>query len=158
MVSNIPVAVIAAPKSIAQIISQMVPSIPAIPRVATKLFSSGTPVSRFVEPYTTISAPRSRWEKPSRSVPAISSNKVPCVIAAVIVPINVAKKRTTIEGRRMAISTPVRTGTMSNQGEIKKVSCRAFATFSACSVCAGANPKPLIANTVSVIRKVGTVV
>ena len=129
IVSNIPVAVIAAPNSMAQIISQMVSSIPAIPRVATRSFNSGTPVFRLVFPYTTISAPRNRCEKPSRSAPAISSSKAPCVKAAVNAPISVARKRTTIEGKRIAISTPVNTGTSSNQGDIKKVCCSVSSTI-----------------------------
>lgn len=43
--SSIPVAVIAPPKHMAQIINQIVFIIPAIPRVATRSFKAALPVS-----------------------------------------------------------------------------------------------------------------
>lgn len=50
MLPNIPLAAIAPPKHMAQRISQIVFIMPDIPRVATKLFSSGLPVSMPVLP------------------------------------------------------------------------------------------------------------
>ena len=44
MLSSMPLATIAAPKHIAQIISQMVFSIPAIPPVETRSFKASNPV------------------------------------------------------------------------------------------------------------------
>jgi len=48
--SSIPLAVMEPPKHMAQMISQIVFIIPAIPRVATKLFKASLPVSIWVLP------------------------------------------------------------------------------------------------------------
>ena len=50
MLPNIPLAVMAPPKHIAQIISQIVFIIPLIPRVETRSFKSGFPVWTWVLP------------------------------------------------------------------------------------------------------------
>ena len=48
--SSIPLAVMEPPKHMAQMISQIVFIMPAIPRVATKLFKASLPVSIWVLP------------------------------------------------------------------------------------------------------------
>ena len=48
--SSIPLAVMEPPKHMAQMISQIVFIMPAIPRVATKLFNASLPVSIWVLP------------------------------------------------------------------------------------------------------------
>ena len=50
MLPNIPLAAIAPPKHMAQMISQIVFIMPYMPRVATRLFSSGFPVFMLVLP------------------------------------------------------------------------------------------------------------
>ena len=48
--SNMPLAVMAPPKHMAQIMSQMVSIMPDMPRVATRLFRASLPVSTLVPP------------------------------------------------------------------------------------------------------------
>ncbi len=54
---NMPVEVMAAPKIIAQMMSQMVAVIPIIPEVLTNSLSIGMPVSSWVDPYSVVSEP-----------------------------------------------------------------------------------------------------
>jgi len=125
MLSSMPVALIAPPKTIAHSISQMVLIIPDIPRVATRLFNSGTPVSRLVLPYSNIVAPFRREANPSSFMPEICSKRSGCAIIAAAQAATVAKNKMTIEGIFFAIIIPVKSGISSSHGSRLKV----FASF-----------------------------
>ena len=66
ILSIIPAALIEAPSVMAQNISQIVLIIPDMPRVATRSFNAGTPVSIDVLPYTIIMIPLKRFSQVSR--------------------------------------------------------------------------------------------
>ena len=76
IVSNMPLAVMAPPKHIAQIISQIVFIIPAIPRVDTKEFNISFPVSNCVEPYNVMNTPLNMDAALMLSAPAICCNRL----------------------------------------------------------------------------------
>ena len=71
IVSNIPLAVMAPPKHIAQIIKQTVFIIPAMPRVETNELSVSMPVSKEVGPYQTWNRPLNWEDAEIVSAPAI---------------------------------------------------------------------------------------
>ena len=115
---NMPPAVIAPPKHMAQTISQMVFIIPDIPRVATNSFISALPVSSWVPPKSMPMPPLKSAVRPATPCPAISRNKSGWNISAKTVASVVEINKVMTEGTLRAIKTPVTTGTIISHQEI----------------------------------------
>ena len=69
-----------------------------------------------------------------------------------------AKKSTTIDGQRRAIITPVKTGTISSQGDITNVRCSPSINSATLPWPETFMEKPAIRKTVNEMQNVGTVV
>ena len=158
MLSTIRVAVMAAPKIVAHRISQIVPNMPDMPRVATNSSSSGAPVSIPVLPYINIMAPLKRRAMPSNSSPAIWSSNSPCTHTATPIPISTAVNSTAMAGFLRRIIMKVSTGTNKSQGDSRKVLSSASCTIAICCTSAWGCISPLTVKISNVTNIVGTVV
>ena len=120
MPSTIPPACMQAPKHMAQRMSHMVLSMPAMPRVETRLLSKGSEVGTSVLPKQDVRAAR----KIEGSISRITSV---WTRTAATTPIMVERKRVTMGGRRRAIIRAVSRGTMRRHGLMTKRLVRALA-------------------------------
>ena len=104
-----PPAVMAPPKHMAQMMSQMVPIMPAMPRVATSEVSISLWVGKAVLPYTLIIEARN-------SEGSISCSTSRCHIRPAPTASSIERNSVMRGGVRRAMSTPVSTGTDSSHG------------------------------------------
>ena len=158
MLPSMPLAVIAPPKHMAQSISQMVFIIPAMPRVATNELSVSMPVSKEVGPYQTWNRPLNWEDAEIVSAPAIWHIKSGWKNKANN-PAMVDDKNNVMMGDiRLAIKTPVKTGTANNQTDIWNVPFKDSAKAAMDSESALSCKNPATAKISKVIRIDGTVV
>ena len=156
--SNIPLPHMTPPKHMAQIMSQMVSIIPPMPLVATRSLSRGLPVSTAVEVVMARMMALSDEKKSSDSAPTMRIRISGCAIAIAMAAMKTDEKRVTIAGKRRLISTPVNTGTKSNQGEMLYVACRAVSICMVSAADAGEVSTPDMVNTIRAIMIDGIVV
>ena len=117
MLSIIPPAVIAPPKHIAHIISQIVSIIPDIPRVLISSLISAFPASKEVLPNKVIIPPFTSDRHPLSSS-AISHNKSGWNMNAKTIANVAERNKVIIEGNFLAIIIAVKTGTISSHKEM----------------------------------------
>ena len=117
MLANMPPAVMAPPKHIAQIMSQMVSIMPDMPRLEINSFISAFPASKEVLPNNVFMPPLTSDITPS-PVPEISNNNSGWNIKANTMASMADKNKVMMEGTLLAIITPVKIGTIINQMEI----------------------------------------
>ena len=151
MPPTIPLAAIVPPKHMAQMMSQMVSVMPAMPRVDTSSVSIWFDVLSVVSPYTliiaalnidgSISANASRWKMSPQATAR-----------------SVDKKMVTIGGVLRAMSTPVATGTMSSHGVMLKRLSRAAMNEATSCVSVVSIVSPATAKIISARVIEGTVV
>ena len=112
MLSNMPPAVMAPPKHMAQMINQMVSSMPDMPLVAIKSLISAFPVSKLVLPNKMLNAPFVRVKAYVPASPAISTNNSGWKITAKMVAKAVERNKVISEGTFLAIIMAVTIGTI----------------------------------------------
>ena len=155
---NIPLAVIAPPKHMAHRMSQIVFSIPDMPRVAIKSDRTALSVCRLVLPYIVIINPLNNESKPEVAIPETSCNNSGWKIKAKTPASSVDKNRVMMEGILRAINMPVAIGTIKSQGVMWNFSFKAVATSVICCVLLASCENPATVKIIKVIMREGTVV
>ena len=158
MPSIMPPAAMAPPKHMAQMMSQMVSIIPAMPRVAMSSLTSALPVSSWVAPKSMVKIPLVLLTHPSPTLPAISVSNWGWKMTAKMMASRVERKSVMMEGTRLAMRIPVATGTISSHGVMQNLLPKVSVKSAMCEVSdtsweRPATPKMMSANTME-----GTVV
>ena len=138
----------------AQMMSHTVLSMPAMPRVATSSSSCGLPVGIAVGPKQLISTPLNPDMKSSPPTPATFATSSGCASSMAMQAKTAAQKA----GSLRTISTPVATGTASNQGVMRNVPRNDSAYIPACVPPVWSSVSPAMTKTASAMTNDGTVV
>ena len=155
---SMPQAVRAPPKIMAERISQMVSSMPDMPRVDTRLSSRGTPVLTEVLELRVSTTPLKRDRGVASSTPAIWQSMSVWKTSAMMTASRAEEKRTISDGTFLYMRKAVTKGTRRSQGLILNVRPRASTN----SVVSASLPLPIqrpeIENMARVMKTDGPVV
>ena len=153
MLPSMPLAVIAPPKHMAQIMSHIVFIIPAMPRVAISSVSMALSLCRLVLPYRLIIVPSNK-----SLFPEISCSSSGWNIMAKVAASSVDRNRVMIEGTLRAINIPVTTGTISSHGVMWNLAFSDAVNSAICSVPLVSQANPITVKITSVMTSDGMVV
>ena len=158
ILSNMPPAVMAPPKHMAQIINQMVSIMPDMPRVAINSLICSFPASKLVLVKRMVMTPLIMVNTLFPASPAISTNKFGWKKTAKTAANAVETNNVMIEGTFLAIIMAVANGTSISHPEIWNLLSNAWVNSAICPVSAASCDNPAIVKMTSVINNDGIVV